>query len=307
MSPYLLDWIERGGVSWERVNMKSLGFAKESLDLFTLVDLAAVPDEDNVAGQVAQQMLQESNDPQSRKVLLEVKSEIEPQALAVGRNRKSPDDRNLVPAVAVPQYRSLPHGGPGLTNVGNEQEAAFVEKRQVGPESSSFFLYVARYNVSKTQSPCRFSGWPGVPVSGNSTGTPCAVISRRPPESSGPRDAFRSVGKSASTSIALWYGLPPEHPAPTTAVYSLSVSRINGKGVPNGCCEARLDLFSCASAAIVSQNLRTPSISAPQSDTVCRIAAWQWRDGAVAPVAVACHGVSCSTAYFILSDVSIIS
>jgi len=287
--------------------MESIGLAKESLDLFILVDLAPVPDEDNVAGQVAQQMLQESNDAQSGKVLLDVKSEIEPQALAAGRNRKTPDDRDLVPAVAVPQYRSLPHGGPGLTNVGDEQEAAFVEKRQVGPESLGFFLCAAKYNASKTQSPCRFSGWPGVPASGNSTGTVSAAISRRLPESSGPRDAFRSAGKSASMSTARWCGLPPERPSPATAGYSPSVSRTNGKGVPNGCCEARVDLFSCASASIVSPNSRMPSISAPQNDTVFQIAAWQWRDGDVVPVVVAYHGASCPTAYLILSVVSIIS
>lgn len=294
MSPYLLDGIERGGISWERINMKSLGLTKERLDLFALMDLAAIPDENNVAGQVAQQVLQESNDSQPLDILFEMKPEIESQVLTVGRDCKTPDNRDLVPAVTVPQYRSLPHGGPGLTDVGDEQEAAFVEKCQVGLEPSGFFLYVARYNVSNEQSPCRFFGWLGAPASEGSNEALSEASSKRPPGNSGLRDVSRSIGRCVLESITPWHSLPPAVPSPTAAGSSLSAFGTIAR-------DALESVGPEVLSVLVADELAAngPPNSARRRERWLRLgnfdraAAWQWPAAGDAPIDEGRQEVSC--------------
>src|SRR2546425_13209114 len=73
--------------------------------------------------------------------VVKVKQIVEPQALSLGTNRDSRDDRHFVStSLAMTQSRGAALGRPSLGHQGSQQEARFIGQDQVGAQPPSVFF-----------------------------------------------------------------------------------------------------------------------------------------------------------------------
>ena len=141
--PHKLVRVELGRVRGEAVDVEPGAALKELAHDPALVDRASVPEEDHLAAQVPQEVPEKPDDLHARDVG-GVEVDIQPQA-AIGRgHREGRDGGDPVAPVAVAREGSEAAGRPGLAEVRDEQEPAFVEEREMGATSSGVFLYGAR-------------------------------------------------------------------------------------------------------------------------------------------------------------------
>jgi len=138
LGPHELIRVKLRGIRREPMHMEALVTAQKFLNDETPVDCAAIPKEYNRPAQVTEKVVQESDDLHTGDVdavQTEVKSKPLPQR-GYGDGR---DGRNPIPLIAVSEDGRLPDRCPGLADVRDEEEPAFVEKYEMGPKSSGFF------------------------------------------------------------------------------------------------------------------------------------------------------------------------
>jgi hypothetical protein len=147
---------------------------KKLFDFFTSVDGAPIPQQDHGALEMLEQLFEKRANIQTVKIPLP-KPEVERQASPLRRHRQRIDGGNPVLFVEVIEDRGLPSRSPCTTDIGNEQEARFIDEDQMGPKSFGFFLYGATGKPSNEQSLSRSFVKPGALVSGNSIPSPEAT------------------------------------------------------------------------------------------------------------------------------------
>jgi hypothetical protein len=132
--PQIFDWVAFGGVSGEFFQPESAGaFGEHRLDQQTAVDRGPVPDDQEFAGQVPEQGLQELGGPLAVDAAL-VDAEIELPESQTG------DDRELVPVESLAQHRRLPAGRPRAHPMGPGAQSALVDEDDGPPFLPGFFL-----------------------------------------------------------------------------------------------------------------------------------------------------------------------
>ena len=89
-------------VSWKVKGMDSRVASKESLDEFSSVDGASVPEKNDRPSEVARQMSEELSDLLSSDVLIGIKPRIESESFSFWRDRDGRDGRYLGPSLANP-------------------------------------------------------------------------------------------------------------------------------------------------------------------------------------------------------------
>lgn len=188
---------------------------QELLDDDAPMDAAAIPDEHDRPAQVAQEVAQEPDDLQPRDVG-GVETEVEPQFLARGRDGDGGDGRDAIPPVAVPEDGGPADRGPGLADVRDEEEAALVEEREMGPKPAGFFLSGAIAASSSVRWPPRPSAWRGVPASATSIPSPSSPATRDQGDRRS-RSASRSAWRCAAGSRVASHIPPRQHRAPAAA------------------------------------------------------------------------------------------
>lgn len=196
--------------------------AKEFFDDDALVDGAAVPEQHHLSTQMAEQVLQESDDLHAGDVLA-VETEVKPKALARRRYSEGGDCRNPIPPVAVPEDRGLSDRCPGLADVRDEEKSALVEECEMGPKCSGFFLYSATRVSSNGRWLSRPSAWRAVPASAKSIQSPPSPA-RDGRGGSEPRNACRSAWKCAAGSRDPLRIQLPEVLAPAAATACVSAA-----------------------------------------------------------------------------------
>lgn len=92
--------------------------------------VAAIPQEDHLAAQVFEQLPKEDDHFGRPDVLLRMESGVEGEALELRRYRDCRDDRGFLPVSGTPQDRGPSSRGPGPADIGDQQEAALIEKYQ---------------------------------------------------------------------------------------------------------------------------------------------------------------------------------
>ncbi len=132
------------GVVFRRVGGEALevqppGAAAQVADEPAAVGVAAVPQDDDVAGHMAQQLAQEIARLELPDVL-QVELEVKVQALTCGADRDARDGRNPVAPIEVVNCRRLAHGGPGPGNGGSQLETRFVDKDEMGAQPFGVFF-----------------------------------------------------------------------------------------------------------------------------------------------------------------------
>lgn len=103
------------------------------------VDGGAVPDHDDMSTKMLEQIPEKVVDFLMRNVL-RIQAEVQAQAPAPGTDRQATDDGDTRTLVAMPHDGGLADRCPGTSDGGNQQEARFVGKDEVGTQPRSVFL-----------------------------------------------------------------------------------------------------------------------------------------------------------------------
>jgi len=101
----------------------------------------AIPDHDDRAVEVSQQVAQEVDNLFLADRPVQVEVQIPAQSVAIGRDRQPADGRDAaVMSRSLTHDRGLPSKRPGSANQGRQQKARFIDENQVGPATSGHSL-----------------------------------------------------------------------------------------------------------------------------------------------------------------------
>lgn len=141
VGPDVLHGVEFGSVGWQVVDM-DIGLAtKVLLDPGCAMGEEAIPDDDHRPSQLPFQFLDEVANRPRRDVPIGVESEAQANPVSLGRHTQGGDHRDfLMVTAAVVQDRSLAGRSPGSANQGSQENAGFVDEREVRPQPRGFFL-----------------------------------------------------------------------------------------------------------------------------------------------------------------------
>jgi hypothetical protein len=204
MCPNIFNRIEFRSITGKSIHMKTPRLFQECFNIRSFVNRSAVPYENNLFANMAQQIPKEA-DYLVPSDVMRVKPEEKADSLTARRYGKTADRRYFIPPVTVPEDWSTTGWSPCFADKGNKQEPAFIQKREMGPKSSGFFLSGARFFLSIPQSLFRPVAMLVFPASGNSIRNSGAVISRLRRLYSEYRILFESAVRYASASINRWY------------------------------------------------------------------------------------------------------
>ena len=127
-------------VSGEMLKVKTRMCFAEVTDRFPLVDLAVVPNDDDVPAKVSEQIAEKPTDLLASDVVI-VQLVVETHSLVARTDRQSGNDRYPVMLVAVAGLRCLPTGRPGFADGAHQHEPGFVDEDEVGAQvRSPFFM-----------------------------------------------------------------------------------------------------------------------------------------------------------------------
>lgn len=292
LGPHKLVRVEFRGIERKPVNMDSPVPTQELLDDDAPVDGNAVPQEYNWSAQVPEKVTQESEDFHAGDVGA-VETEVKSKSPPRRGDGKRGDGRNPIPLTAVFENRRLTDRCPGLSHVRNEKEPAFVEKYEMGPKSSGFFLYAGTRASSSGRWLPRLSVWPDVLASGTSIRESSSPATHGRGDSEY-RSASGSAWQCAAGSRDLSYILPRERLSP--AIVAACASGI-GKAAADARVLAwageRLPHLRESSEPNAPRNLSRRLESRPQTDTSCQLAGELRLDVFVLPAVERSPGVSC--------------
>lgn len=172
--PFQLRPDEFVRVQLRRVARKALHvqppvMAQELPDRNASVDRAAVPQQGHRPFQMAQQVFQKTDNLVASNVFVRIQLHVKSQTSPPGRHADSRNGRHFSPASCCGQSWRLASWCPRFPDAWDQQEAAFIEKNQMGAPPFSLFLYAATGISSNAGSRPRFVPAPASPVSGNST------------------------------------------------------------------------------------------------------------------------------------------
>jgi len=104
---------------------------------------------------------------------------VEAMPTPLGRNRQDSNDGNLVSSVMMTKDWGVSLACPGFTDIGDQEEAGFIQEAPMGPKSSGFFLKLAKYDFSTDGWPLRLAPEPESPASDSSSRDHSEGSSRR--------------------------------------------------------------------------------------------------------------------------------
>ena len=139
LAPDALVGIEFGRIRREALQVEARVSAAEVPDRLALVRLAVVPDDDEVAPQMPEQVPEEL----ASLCLLDVLAmqlEIQADAPAVGADGERRDGGDLVVFVVVLGDRGLATRPPGTADRGDQEEAGFVDESDMGAQPRGVFF-----------------------------------------------------------------------------------------------------------------------------------------------------------------------
>ena len=125
---------------------------------------------------MASERTEERDQPGRRDILVRAEREVQPRALAAGRQGQGGDDRHFFArSPALIQDRSLAAGCPTTPHERGKQQAALVDEYQRGVQAPRFFLmrgqstFTHRWIAASSRSRARRSGFCGLQPSVRST------------------------------------------------------------------------------------------------------------------------------------------
>ena len=156
------------------MDVKSCVLAQEVLDDDARVDGAAVPQEHHRPTQMPEKVAQEPDNLHAGDVD-RVETKVQPEMLPRWGHGDTGDDGDAIPSIAVFEQRGLSDRRPGLADVRDEEEAAFVEEDEMGPKSLGCFLSAAARVSSSARWRSRPVAAPAAPASDTSSPSPASL------------------------------------------------------------------------------------------------------------------------------------
>jgi hypothetical protein len=139
--PYVFGGVQLRGVRREAIHVQSsVAAAYVVLHEASVMDRSAIPDQYDWSREVAHQAAEKRHDFYTADVVVGVELDVHAESRSAGRNRQRCDGGNAVPAIAVIEKRRVALGSPRTSNGGDQKEAAFVYKSEVGAQPTRFFL-----------------------------------------------------------------------------------------------------------------------------------------------------------------------
>ena len=139
MIPHALIRIEFRRIGGKAFEVQARETATQISDWLSPVCVEVVPDHDDVAPKVTQQVTQELTDLALLDVL-DVQAPVEANAPSLRAHRQPGDGRDLVPALPVSHHGRFAAGRPGLAHTGSKLKARFVYEDNVGAQPRLPFL-----------------------------------------------------------------------------------------------------------------------------------------------------------------------
>jgi len=152
--PHALVGVEFGSVGGQWNDMQARVARAQSAHRFAAVGGDVVPEQEEGAAQMTQQVADEAADVAAPDIVV-VELVVEPQAVTPGTDGDRRDGRDPVVPVAVAQAGRLPTRRPGPAHGGNQEEARFVGEDEVGAQPPGVFFtwgHTSRFQRSMARS-----------------------------------------------------------------------------------------------------------------------------------------------------------
>lgn len=130
--------------------------SKKGLHLAIPMDHSTVPQQHDSSSQVPEQMAEEGLDISALEIAF-VKSDIQGHPVLIRRQADGDNGRYSVLPESNVETRCLAFGCPGTFDIGNKQEAPFIQKHQMGTRSTGFFIVGHRDRLQRAI--CSSSLW----------------------------------------------------------------------------------------------------------------------------------------------------
>ena len=151
MRPDQFVRVEFGRVARKPFEMQTGTPRLQGLHVRPLVNAAAIQHDDHLAAEMPQQRAEKDGDLNVGDVLARMQVQVEADPAALGTDGDGRDRGDLVALRAMPDDRGLAPGCPRPPDVGDQEEPAFVGKRQVGLQVLRvFFILVQRYRFQRS-------------------------------------------------------------------------------------------------------------------------------------------------------------
>ena len=146
--PDSLVGIELRRIGRKSLQVKPLGVSAKITYELASVGIPAIPQDEDVARELAEQLSQEIAGLKLPDVL-RVELKVKIQSLSAGRNRDPRDDRDPVAPINVMHGGRLPHGRPGGGDRGGQLEARFICEDEVGTQPLGVFFTLGQSSWMK--------------------------------------------------------------------------------------------------------------------------------------------------------------
>jgi len=156
--------IQFGSVCGQRDQMKPAGARQERLNRVAAVDGPVVQEYEDVPADVAEEIAQEDDHGLALDVVV-VEVAVQDTMKPPGAHGDAGDGGDPIVTLAMPYDGRLADGTPGLANRGNQEEAGFVDKDEVGRQPRGVFFtagQTARFHsamAASSRSMARRSGF----------------------------------------------------------------------------------------------------------------------------------------------------
>ena len=139
VAPNAFVRVEFRGIGRESLEPKAWEASAQIADQIAFVPSCTVPDKDDVATEVSEELEDEVADLRLTNIV-EVELVVEAEPMAQRADRNGRDDRDFVVTVGVAMDGGLAARSPSPAEVRNHQEAGFVDEYDVGAQPRSVFF-----------------------------------------------------------------------------------------------------------------------------------------------------------------------
>ncbi len=139
MIPHTFVGVQFRGVRRERLQVQPGAVAEQFLHRLAVMDPAIIQHHDEGAGNLPQQVPEEGRHFGALDVVF-VQLAVEGAVTALRANRDARDGRDAVVRIPVPHDRGVAHRAPGLPHRGDQEEARFVGKDEMGAQPRGVFF-----------------------------------------------------------------------------------------------------------------------------------------------------------------------
>jgi hypothetical protein len=180
ITPGVFDGIEFGGVGGKIFQVEAELAIQEGFDFTGQMGTRAVPDDQEIASQLAEQLGEKAEGSIGVDVVVGMQAKVEVEGMATGRHHQRADTRHLlIGAAPLIEHGGVAAGSPGATHQRSHQKASFIEEHERRLQSAGFFLMrgqsflIQRRMARASRSTARRSGFWGLhPRARNKRHTP---------------------------------------------------------------------------------------------------------------------------------------